>query len=201
MFSSSPQTCKGGGVVSSLGAFFSRETPRHVGSFSSLSLEGDLNADGLEVLLKIPSPLKKLDFEIQYDAEFQKGDYHPENLYKLLHKHSPTLEKISIHFSTAFDKIRKWKFPERRDGGKFDYRKSFPVLESLHVCSDSWDGFPSVEQFLPKGGSGGSESVKRVEMIVSYDVKRADDMAARTDLYDRLVKLFPNGADKVGKSS
>ncbi|XP_035713144.1 uncharacterized protein LOC118437858 [Folsomia candida] len=86
---------------------------------------------------------------------------------------------------------------ERRDGGKFDYRKSFPVLESLHVCSDSWDGFPSVEQFLPKGGSGGSESVKRVEMIVSYDVKRADDMAARTDLYDRLVKLFPNGADKI----
>ncbi|OXA38882.1 hypothetical protein Fcan01_26438 [Folsomia candida] len=192
-------------------------------SFSSLTLDGDLNADGLEVLLKIPSPLKKLTFEIQYDAELQKGDYLQENLYKLLHKHSPTLEKLSISFPSAFDKIMEWKFPvfsamkvfqiqmgmnnkisfQSRRGkfGWIDYHKSFPVLESLHVCSDSvFPGFSSVDQFLPKG-SGGSESVKRVEMVVSYDAKREANMAARTDLYDRLVKTFPNGRDSVRKSS
>ncbi|OXA49019.1 hypothetical protein Fcan01_16605 [Folsomia candida] len=164
-------------------------------------------------------------FEIQYDAEFQNGDYLQENLYTLLRTHSLTLESLTVQFPTAFDKVMEWKFPifkamkrfhiesgmnnrvefemgccVSRKFGRIDYTKCFPVLESLHVISTSWQSFSSVEEMgflVPKGkeGSVGVGSAKKVEMNIPYDVERKDHMEARTTLLDRLVKTFPNARD------
>ncbi|OXA36586.1 hypothetical protein Fcan01_28648 [Folsomia candida] len=86
-------------------------------------------------LLKIPGPLKTLKFlDLKFDIDI--SDELTTTFYKLLKKHSSTLEELCIHISWLYERPLEWKLP------------AFPVLKTLVLRN----GYPVVE------------SVKKVEM-------------------------------------
>ncbi|XP_035708185.1 uncharacterized protein LOC118435837 [Folsomia candida] len=108
--------------------------PRFPLSLSSLKLSGNLGAEGLESLLKIPGALKRLVFgPISLVTMVQTAHELPPILHRFLQKHSLTLETLEIVLSWEYDDpsdesdhrqpTLQWQFPV------------FPVLKSLEICT------------------------------------------------------------------
>lgn len=192
-------------------------------SLTSLWLTGYFNTNGMECLLQIPAPLKKLVFHlISLEGNDDRVDELDTIFYKLLHKHSPSLEKLSVDIRwTLFRADLEWKVPtfpalkslkilgsdlfenlefEVGPGsgnfGRIDYKACFPVLEKLHV-SNRLDDFSSVAAFLPEDRSAVVESVKDVNLNFLGDRFTNVDILAQTELYTRLLDIFPNARDSV----
>lgn len=80
----------------------------------------------MECLLKFPVTLKNLGIEIVFETDNRSVHELPTILYKLLKKHSPTLEKLSIDICLPnYDGELEWKFPV------------FPALKRLRICNYS----------------------------------------------------------------
>ncbi|OXA39115.1 hypothetical protein Fcan01_26073 [Folsomia candida] len=161
-------------------------------SLNSLELFEDFYPDWVELLLQIPARLKKLVFNSLCLRSKGRLDEMPTIFYKLLKKHSPSLEELSVSFSWTADARSNgldWKFPplpamKRLDicrnslfrriefetsPGYFagiNYSVGFPAMESLQVSTNLNDFCP-MDVFLPDEGEV-VETVKKVQVSVSW---------------------------------
>ncbi|XP_035712993.1 uncharacterized protein LOC118437766 [Folsomia candida] len=182
-------------------------------SLNSLFLKGVLDLPLAISLLKIPGPLKTLKFlDLKFDIDI--SDELTTTFYKLLKKHSSTLEELCIHISWLYERPLEWKLPAfpvlktlvLRNGntfqkvkfetcsgsfGRIDYHACFPALETCRVSSNS-NEFSTA--FLPPVGYPVVESVKKVEM---YQEGQEDREVTKGNIRARLLESFPNARNSI----
>lgn len=179
-----------------------------------------LDTDGMECLLKIPSPLKKLKFWSAIRGVDPRLDDLPKIIYELLHKHSLTLEDLSMNFSSQkrtamdfklpvfpamksfgiygigmFKKIEFESSPGSGNFGRINYQVCFPVFEKLQF--HNYD-FSIVASFLPPEDHS-HQVVKSVKKVGINFWRYQKTELARNGLYIRLLDIFPNAKISVSK--
>ncbi|XP_035715434.1 uncharacterized protein LOC110859477 isoform X2 [Folsomia candida] len=195
---------------------------------TSLIVAEEVNANVMKCLLDISVPLRKLTLQFIYLKNDANRVYQlPLLLYKLLKKHSSTLEELKFYMKWAKDNVElEWKlpvFPVMKDltiGNNFWFRKVefetgliWGPLESekfgridYKVCfprlesltvTTGTEDFSSLAVFLPPEDS---------ELRVAESVRKVSLSSlshpnhytvARANLYAELLEIFPNARDSI----
>lgn len=196
--------------------------PNNFRSLMSLLLIGECNSVRMECLLEIPASLNKLFFRPYLKID-DRVDELPTIFYKLLKKHSSTLQDLIIITSwKGEEKEMEWKFPifpvmkrfillsnhvfeksvfEINFGnfGPIDYNVCFPVLVIFHI-SNRMHELSSVAAFLPgEDKCATMPSLRDVDFNILTDVPTAGEQLLQARLYVEMLDLFPHAKDSIMK--
>ncbi|XP_035716618.1 uncharacterized protein LOC118439425 [Folsomia candida] len=189
-------------------------------SLNSLRLYGDLTTTRIESLLKIPHPLKKLEFYMVFLLpNDDREDELPTALYNLLKKHAPTLENLYVDLwilrgqyvwkFPAFPVMKSFEIYHTAKLGKFEFESSpgnferiggsvcFPVLEDLCVFTES-SNVSDLDEFLPNGCQVVDWVRKVVCLVHTWDhPETRSRKLTRDKIETRLMEIFPNAMREI----